>query len=141
MRTRAPFSIGTVSWRVGGVRLAGKTGSHPAGDSRGGPWPRQSRVLVYSELRYSLYRTLPNNRGTLPVVPSRHFDDRIRKLSAKALSTKDPDELKAVLSELQSAMHERIAALRKQAAAAFGGQLDSKGKKLSSHVRSNITSR
>jgi len=58
-----------------------------------------------------------------------NFDDRIRELCAKALSTKEPDELTAVLSELQSAMHERIAALRKQAATALGSQRDSKGKR------------
>jgi len=53
---------------------------------------------------------------------ARRFDDRIRELCAKALSAKDADELHAVLSELQFAIHRRVIRLRKLAVKAFDGQ-------------------
>jgi len=53
--------------------------------------------------------------STLTSVPSRRLDDRIRELCSKALTAPD-SELDAILSSLQSALHDHNARLRKLAA-------------------------
>ena len=48
---------------------------------------------------------------------SRRLHDRIRALCAKAAATPESPELNEILRELQNALHEHIAHLRKLAAA------------------------
>ena len=40
-------------------------------------------------------------------MPSVSLEDRIRELCAKAVETKDSDELSPILSELRAALHEQ----------------------------------
>jgi hypothetical protein len=54
----------------------------------------------------------------------RRLDDRIRELCAKVGATEDPDELKLILPELKSAIHQMIERLRIKAVTVLSGRRD-----------------
>lgn len=54
----------------------------------------------------------------------RRLDDRIRELCAKVAATEDPDELKLILTELKSAIHQMIERLRIRAVTVLSGRRD-----------------
>jgi hypothetical protein len=59
-----------------------------------------------------LYRTTVRIVAFSLAMPSVSLEDRIRELCAKAVETKDSDQLSPILSELRAALHEQNARAR-----------------------------
>lgn len=57
-------------------------------------------------------------------IPSRRLDDRIRELCADAVAAKNSHQVKSILSELQSAIHQYTRRLRARAAGILTSPFD-----------------
>ena len=64
----------------------------------------------------------PSIVNNVDVELTRQLDGRIRELSARLLSSQDPEEFSLTLCELQSVIRQRIVRLRKATVAAFNEQ-------------------
>jgi len=57
-------------------------------------------------------------------IPSRRLDDRIRELCTDAVTAKNSPQVKSILSELQSTIHQYTRRLRARAAGILIGPFD-----------------
>ncbi len=63
--------------------------------------------------------------GVRPMgIPSRRLDDRIRELCTDAVTVKNSHQVKSILSELQSAIHQYTRRLRARAAGILTGRFE-----------------